>query len=111
MKDINFDVVIENIRNIDDESVKAGVLCELAKGIVCSNEDKDVILERMNIILDIADSFNDSRYKSIVIGQIALVCANYLNIPCDSDTYIGMIDSAEAEKKFVERINKLKNEV
>jgi hypothetical protein len=111
MKDINFDVVIENIRNIDDESVKAGVLCELAKGIVSSNEDKDVILERMNIILDIADSFNDSRYKSIVIGQIALVCANYLNIPCDSDTYIGMIDSAEAEKKFVERINKLKNEV
>ncbi len=111
MKDINFDFIIENIFNIDDESVKAGILCELAKGIVQSNYNKDEILEKLDIILDIVDSFNNERYRSIVIGQIALVCANYMGIPCDSDVYIDMINGAEAEKKFVERINKIKKEV
>ena len=111
MEDINFDFVIENISNMEDESVKAGVLCELVKGIINSDEDKDTILKRIDTILDIAESFKDQRYKSIVIGQIALVCANYMGIPCDSDTYIGMIDGAEAEKRFVERITKLKKEI
>ena len=111
MEEINFDFVIKKALDIKEESIKAGVLCELAKGVINSDEDKKIILERMNKILDIADSFNDRRYKSIVIGQIVLVCANCIGVPCDSDLYIGMIDDVEAEKKFIERMNKIKGEV
>jgi hypothetical protein len=108
---INFEYVIKNIMNIDDESIKAGILCELAKGVVNSKYDEKTILERLDTILDIADSLNDDRYKSVVIGQIALVCAKYLNMPCDSEMYAEMIDGISAEKKFIERITKLKKEV
>ncbi len=111
MEEINFDYVIEKALNIPDESIRAGILCELAKSIINCDEDTNEILKRLDKIVDTADSFKEERYSSIVLGEVALVSAKVMGIPVDSDLYVGMIENENAEKAFIERIKKIKEEI
>ncbi len=108
MDSLNFKEVIKNIDDIDDESVKAGVLCELAKGVVNSDLNNNEILERLNTIINIANSFKNERLKSVVIAQVSLDVASYLKMPCDENLYEEMIDSIKAEESFIKRIAHIK---
>jgi hypothetical protein len=111
MEEIDFDFVIDKVLSVKDESVKAGVLCELAKGLIHSKDDQDTVVKRLYQIIELADTFKDEKYSSIVIGQIALVSANIMGIPCDSDLYAEIIEDNEAEKAFIERIKEIKEEL
>ncbi|ABR55863.1 hypothetical protein [Methanococcus aeolicus] len=111
MDEIDFDFVIDKISKIKDESVKAGVLCELAEGLINSNDDQDEVIKRLLQMMELTDAFKDEKYSSIVIGQIALVSANIMGIPCDSELYIGMLEDKEAELAFMKRIKDVKKEI
>ncbi len=108
----DFDYVIKHINNIDSESIKTKVLCELAKGIAKSEsltdgEKKDRLLSLVKYI----DDINDPNYKDIVLGQIALNCANLHGANCNQELYSEIIDEFSAQNVMVNRLNNIKSKI